>query len=102
MIRGRIVVDSERCKGCGLCVGVCPQGSLALSETFNAAGYHPVRLADPPSCTGCAVCAIICPDVALTVYRQKKEPRAGSRDTSRAPSGSRLAIPSSARQEVSS
>jgi 2-oxoglutarate ferredoxin oxidoreductase subunit delta len=76
MIQGRIVVDTERCKGCALCVGVCPQRVLALSEEVNAAGYHPARLLDTVGCTGCAVCALICPDAALTVYRQKKqEPR---------------------------
>lgn len=70
MIQGRIVVDAERCKGCALCVSVCPQGVMALAEGFNAAGYHPVRLTDPAGCTGCAVCALVCPDVALTVYRE--------------------------------
>jgi 2-oxoglutarate ferredoxin oxidoreductase subunit delta len=78
MIQGRIVVDAERCKGCALCVSVCPQGVLALSERFNAAGYHPVRLVDAAGCTGCVLCALVCPDVAISVYRQRKAPRAGS------------------------
>jgi 2-oxoglutarate ferredoxin oxidoreductase subunit delta len=81
MIHGRIVIDSERCKGCELCAGVCPQHVICMSETFNASGYRPAQLADPAgACTGCGVCAIICPDAALTVYRQAaQEPRTTQR-----------------------
>ena len=76
MIQGRIVIDSERCKGCELCAGVCPQHVIRMSETFNAMGYRPAQLADPAgACTGGGVCAIICPDAAITVYRQNREPR---------------------------
>lgn len=71
MTQGRIVIDSERCKGCALCTTVCPQAVIRMAETFNAAGYHPARLVDPAgACTGCSVCALICPDTAITVYRQ--------------------------------
>lgn len=70
MVHGRIVVDAERCKGCALCVDVCPQHVLALSAGLNAAGYHPARLTDAAGCTGCAVCAVVCPDAAITVYRE--------------------------------
>ena len=71
MTQGRIVIDSERCKGCELCAGVCPQHVIHMSTTFNSRGYRPAQLVDPGgACTGCAVCAVICPDVAITVYRQ--------------------------------
>ena len=82
MTQGRIVIDSERCKGCELCAGVCPQRVICMSESFNARGYHPAKLVDPAgACTGCGVCAIICPDVAITVYRQStKEPGTKNRE----------------------
>ena len=82
MIQGRIVIDFERCKGCELCVSVCPQHVIRMSESFNARGYRPALLADPSGdCTGCGVCAIICPDVAITVYRQAgQEPRTKNRE----------------------
>ena len=71
MTQGRIVIDSARCKGCELCVSVCPRGVIRMSDTFNARGYRPAQLVDPAGdCTGCAVCAVICPDTAITVYRQ--------------------------------
>ena len=34
-IKGHIVVDVERCKGCGVCVASCPCGVLALSASVN-------------------------------------------------------------------
>ena len=75
MIRGHIVIDAERCKGCALCTGACPQLVIRMASSFNAHGYRPAELADPHGdCTGCAVCALICPDVAITVYRQPAKP----------------------------
>ena len=79
MARGRVVIDVNRCKGCGLCTNVCPVNILALSvEAFNARGYHPVGVTDPEACIGCASCATICPDVVFTVYRRKREARVRS------------------------
>jgi 2-oxoglutarate ferredoxin oxidoreductase subunit delta len=76
MGRGYVVIDTDRCKGCELCVHVCPVHILQLSpDTFNAKGYHPVIVTDMDKCTGCAACAMICPDVVFTVYRRKRKPR---------------------------
>ena len=71
MVKGTVVVDVDRCKGCELCTAACPQHVLVMSaDGFNALGYRPVQLVDPEQkCTGCALCALICPDVVLTVYR---------------------------------
>lgn len=71
MAFGTVTVDSERCKGCGLCLAACQPRLLALDPgALNRRGYHPVRLIDPDGrCTGCGLCAVMCPDTALTVYR---------------------------------
>ena len=74
MAKGMIVIDVDRCKGCGLCSHVCPVNILELSpDTFNAKGYHPVRVTDMDKCIGCASCATICPDIVFTVYREARK-----------------------------
>lgn len=66
----RIIVDGRYCKGCGLCVDVCPRAIIVLDpETMTDKGYHPAILIDESRCTGCAHCALMCPDVAITVER---------------------------------
>ncbi|MCX6138253.1 MAG: 4Fe-4S dicluster domain-containing protein [Ignavibacteriales bacterium] len=71
MIRGSVVVATDVCKGCELCIAACPQDTLALSPQINRRGYrYAVMVQD--NCTGCINCALVCPDSAITVYRQPK------------------------------
>lgn len=72
-IRGAIVVDTERCKGCALCVNACPQDVIALAKKVNVNGYPFVEVVYQDNCVGCASCAIVCPDGCITVYRKKME-----------------------------
>ena len=74
MPKGTVVIDQERCKGCGLCVAFCPQDVLAYSDEYNRSGYNSVHMKEPELCTGCAFCAQTCPDIAIEVYREKKPP----------------------------
>ena len=39
-IKGAIVVDTERCKGCNLCVVACPLNVIALTKEVNVKGYN--------------------------------------------------------------
>lgn len=91
-----IVVDEDRCKGCEICVSVCPKKVIAMADHFNRQGYRPatmvktrakvpalvgggmpedrVRVREGTSgsgdeCNGCTLCARMCPDVAITVHR---------------------------------
>ncbi len=80
MSKGRAVFDEDRCKGCELCLGVCPQNVIRIADRFNVRGYRPATLVDPDGkCTGCTLCAVICPDVVITVYRWEKPKPAGVR-----------------------
>jgi len=66
-------IATNRCKGCSLCVDVCPQHVLALDVSIvNELGYHPTRLTDAAGCTSCALCARICPDAVFAVFAPRK------------------------------
>ncbi|HKZ43696.1 MAG TPA: 4Fe-4S dicluster domain-containing protein [Anaerolineales bacterium] len=70
---GWIEVNDMYCKGCELCISVCPQEVLKLNmEHLTPKGFHPAYLYKD-GCTGCAICSIICPDAAITVYREVKK-----------------------------
>lgn len=70
-VKGAIVVDTEKCKGCGVCVENCPTHTIALSKEVNGRGYNYCYMVNPDSCTGCTSCATVCPDAVITVYRVK-------------------------------
>jgi 2-oxoglutarate ferredoxin oxidoreductase subunit delta len=69
-IKGAIVVNMERCKGCALCVEACPMKIVGMSTTVNHKGYNYAEQLDADRCTGCAACGIVCPDGCIEVYRQ--------------------------------
>lgn len=91
---GRIAIDEDRCKGCEICVSVCPRRIIAMADQFNRLGYRPARMIEASAkapvlagvggrgqagfddetrtaggCNGCTLCARMCPDVAISVYR---------------------------------
>jgi 2-oxoglutarate ferredoxin oxidoreductase subunit delta len=65
-----VIIDTELCKGCGLCVEACPRKILALSKEFNKAGHHPAVLLEPDKCIYCLACARLCPDLAITITKE--------------------------------
>jgi len=67
--RGNPEVDQERCKGCELCIGVCPEEILKMSDTFNRQGQRYAVCFEPDRCTACTFCAVICPESAIRIWR---------------------------------
>jgi indolepyruvate ferredoxin oxidoreductase alpha subunit len=65
-----LVVDEERCNGCGLCLQVgCP--AVVRSEVIDEkTGRAKVRI-DPMLCTGCGICAQVCVRQAIP-YRHER------------------------------
>ncbi len=66
----KVTFDVDLCKGCGLCVSVCPKKILRISpDQINKKGHHPAEVTDQEACVGCASCALMCPDCVITVER---------------------------------
>jgi len=72
-----IVVNENRCKGCQFCVHFCPKQVIKISDRLNAKGYYVAELFDKSGCIGCGICARMCPDVAISVYKEAKQPALG-------------------------
>jgi len=67
-----IVIAEERCKGCYLCLPVCPKGIIGSASHISHTGYTPAVVIEEKlnECTGCLACAIMCPDTAISVYHR--------------------------------
>jgi indolepyruvate ferredoxin oxidoreductase beta subunit len=63
-----VKVNADWCKGCDICVKLCPERCLAMSREQVATVAH------PELCTGCHVCEWLCPDFAISVKTTVREP----------------------------
>jgi 2-oxoglutarate ferredoxin oxidoreductase subunit delta len=67
--RGKVTIDTQECKGCGVCVDACPPKCLMLLPELNSYGVHPAHYTGE-KCSGCGICFYVCPEPgAITVYR---------------------------------
>lgn len=65
-----IKINIQKCKGCVLCVEVCPHVLIKQGKEINDHGYQYVILDDADErCTGCTVCAVMCPDICIEVFK---------------------------------
>ena len=70
MAKFNLTINDVRCKGCELCVSVCPKGVLYINkEDANAAGYYPAAVKEQNDCIGCQSCVRMCPEVAIRIEK---------------------------------
>jgi 2-oxoglutarate ferredoxin oxidoreductase subunit delta len=72
LMRGKPIIDVDKCKGCELCNGVCPVHIMSMSKTFNKQGVQYSVCIDEEKCTVCRACAIICPDMVIKVIKYEQ------------------------------
>jgi len=56
-----IVINREWCKGCSICVKLCPKQVLELDKAEKSTVMR------PEDCIVCKLCELRCPDLAVTV-----------------------------------
>ena len=68
--KGTVALNSNECKGCGLCVSSCTPRVLHLSDDLNRYGYH-YAVYGGHGCSGCGLCFYTCPEPgAIIVYKR--------------------------------
>ncbi|MBF0105771.1 MAG: 4Fe-4S binding protein [Deltaproteobacteria bacterium] len=60
--KATIEINSVWCKGCEICVDVCPKQVLGM-KNFVA------EILNDDACNGCQLCELLCPDFAITVTK---------------------------------
>ncbi len=89
----QLKINKEACKGCGLCIGVCPDKALEFDKSYNSKGVHPIKLnkryesqtsineaelqttevngKENKKCRLCGQCYLICPDSAVEIINEE-------------------------------
>ncbi len=68
----RIEIKEGWCKGCCICVEICPHAVFGTGKAVSKRGTLVVRVTNPNACTGCMECELLCPDLAITVTKVSK------------------------------
>jgi heterodisulfide reductase subunit A len=58
-----VLANEDACRGCGLCVALCPYGALEIQNTEKGRKVHVIDVA----CKGCGICAATCYQHALSI-----------------------------------
>ncbi len=67
MEREIILIDEEKCDGCGLCVPECPEGAIQIID-------DKARLISDLFCDGLGACIGHCPQDAIKIEKREAEP----------------------------
>ncbi|SEV92313.1 2-oxoglutarate ferredoxin oxidoreductase, delta subunit [Thermococcus thioreducens] len=62
-----IDVDTFLCKGCGICLEMCPRKVFEWSRELSEKGVHYPVPVDAEKCVKCKLCELLCPDFAIAV-----------------------------------
>ena len=71
-----IIIDDQFCKGCNLCIRVCPNRVFDQGNELSERGYLPPAISRPERCANfkrktrknavCEMCVLTCPDQAIS------------------------------------
>ncbi len=65
-----IRIDKRLCKGCHICISVCPHNVLKRAESVDNRGFILPEVADITACKVCRLCELHCPDFAIVVVAE--------------------------------
>lgn len=68
-----IRILEDYCKGCTICVEVCPTNVLKMVPIGTRWQGSVVVVEDADACTACMLCELQCPDFAILIDRGEKK-----------------------------
>jgi 2-oxoglutarate ferredoxin oxidoreductase subunit delta len=74
-------IDLTYCKGCNICVYICPKKCYAKGADISARGYFAAVMETPENCYNwkregkliCELCVLSCPDQAISWKPEEEE-----------------------------
>jgi 2-oxoglutarate ferredoxin oxidoreductase subunit beta len=68
VVTSEVIIDKQRCRGCGYCMEFCPRGCLQTTGKFiSQLGYAMPMLTKSEQCNTCGFCVEMCPHWAIEV-----------------------------------
>ncbi|MGL4485022.1 MAG: 4Fe-4S dicluster domain-containing protein [Anaerovoracaceae bacterium] len=64
-------IDSKQCKGCEICIAICPKKVFSKSNLRNNYGTVLPKVDSGKVCVECRMCERLCPDGAIDVKGSK-------------------------------
>ena len=68
-----ITIDEKLCKGCEICIDMCPADVFEISDTLSPNGYYLPVIVKEGDCTYCMLCQKMCPEFAIVVEKAVDE-----------------------------
>ncbi len=68
----KLSINEKYCKGCLICVDVCPTKAIQPAEKLNAKGYCVPKGENMALCKACGLCVLMCPDFAIAVSGEEE------------------------------
>lgn len=69
MKKGRIVINTDICKGCDFCITFCPKELIRKEPHSNSSGFYPAVFCDSEKkCNACKICGVVCPEAAIEIF----------------------------------
>jgi 2-oxoglutarate ferredoxin oxidoreductase subunit delta len=62
-----VVINAAWCKGCGICIELCPKGALVKDNKEKAVWQYPEK------CNSCGLCELRCPDLAIIIRKSEED-----------------------------
>ncbi len=69
----KIEISQKYCKGCQICVNICPKKVFSKSKLRNNYGTEMPEASSPENCVACRLCEKMCPDGCIDIEETEEK-----------------------------